>query len=174
MNCNIAYIKAVLGNVLYEEKYNIKVDMTFTAINTSDDGRYESVGDGKTSSASEDTQKEKITETTTEKANETDEETEETDYVIPYSSDRYLTNDDLMGLSSEELMYARNEIYARHGYIFNDAEIRAYFEKKPWYTGTVKSEDFSSSVFNDYEYKNVTFLKKHQDGEHTGYSAESE
>lgn len=57
-------------------------------------------------------------------------------------------------------MYARNEIYARHGYIFNDAEIRAYFEKKPWYTGTVKSEDFSSSVFNDYEYKNVTFLKK--------------
>lgn len=56
-------------------------------------------------------------------------------------------------------MYARNEIYARHGYIFNDAEIRAYFEKKPWYTGTVKSEDFSSGVFNDYEYKNVTFLK---------------
>lgn len=146
---------------MYEEKYNIKVDMTFTAINTSDDGRYESVGDEETSSASEDTQKEKIT----EKATETD---EETDYVIPYSSDRYLTNDDLVGLSSEELMYARN------GYIFNDAEIRAYFEKKPWYTGTVKSEDFSSSVFNDYEYKNVTFLKKHQDGEHTGYSAESE
>lgn len=174
MNCNIAYIKAVLGNVLYEEKYNIKVDMTFTAINTSDDGRYESVGDEETSSASEDTQKEKITETTTEKATETDEETEETDYVIPYSSDRYLTNDDLEGLSSEELMYARNEIYARHGYIFNDAEIRAYFEKKPWYTGTVKSEDFSSSVFNDYEYKNVNFLKKHQDGEHTGHSAESE
>ncbi len=150
---------------MYEEKYNIKVDMTFTAINTSDDGRYESVGDEETSSASEDTQKEKITEATTEKATETD---EETDYVIPYSSDRYLTNDDLVGLSSEELMYARN------GYIFNDAEIRAYFEKKPWYTGTVKSEDFSSSVFNDYEYKNVTFLKKHQDGEHTGYSAESE
>lgn len=159
---------------MYEEKYNIKVDMTFTAINTSDDGRYESVGDEETSSASEDTQKEKITETTTEKATETDEETEETDYVIPYSSDRYLTNDDLEGLSSEELMYARNEIYARHEYIFNDAEIRAYFEKKPWYTGTVKSDDFSSSVFNDYEYKNVTFLKKHQDGEHTGYSAESE
>lgn len=156
---------------MYEEKYNIKVDMTFTAINTSDDGRYESVGDEETSSASEDTRKEKITETTTEKVTETDEETEETeetDYVIPYSSDRYLTNDDLVGLSSEELMYAR------HGYIFNDAEIRAYFEKKPWYTGTVKSEDFSSSVFNDYEYKNVTFLKKHQDGEHTGYSAESE
>ena len=34
---------------MYEEKYNIKVDMTFTAINTSDDGRYESVGDGETS-----------------------------------------------------------------------------------------------------------------------------
>lgn len=174
MSCNIAYIKAVLSNAMYEEKYNIKVDMTFTAINTSDDGRYESVGDGEASSASEDTQKEKITETTTEKTTETDEETEETDYVIPYSSDRYLKNDDLVGLSSEELMYARNEICARHGYIFNDAEIRAYFEKKPWYTGTVKSEDFSSSVFNDYEYKNVTFLKKHQDGEHTGYSAESE
>lgn len=156
---------------MYEEKYNTKVDMTFTAINTSDDGRYESVGDGEASSASEDTQKEKITEATTEKTTETD---EETDYVIPYSSDRYLTNDDLVGLSSEELMYARNEIYARHGYIFNDAEIRAYFEKKPWYTGTVKSEDFSSSVFNDYEYKNITFLKKHQDGEHTSYSAESE
>lgn len=73
---------------MYEEKYNIKVDMTFTAINTSDDGRYESVGDEETSSASEDTQKEKITEATTEKATETD---EETDYVIPYSSDRYLT-----------------------------------------------------------------------------------
>ena len=77
-------------------------------------------------------------------------------------------------MTGTQLMYARNEIYARHGYIFNDPELRAYFEGKSWYKGTVSSENFSSSVFNTYEYKNISFLKKHQDGVDTGYSAESE
>jgi hypothetical protein len=27
----------------------------------------------------------------------------------------------------------RNEIYARHGYVFNSADLKAYFSKQPWY-----------------------------------------
>ena len=46
---------------------------------------------------------------------ETASDTGNSDYVIPDSSTRYLTNTDLTGLSEWQMRIARNEIYARHG-----------------------------------------------------------
>ena len=40
------------------------------------------------------------------------------DFIIPDSSYRKVTSKELKSLSSYELAVARNEIYARHGYIF--------------------------------------------------------
>lgn len=77
------------------------------------------------------------------------------DYVLPGSSSQYLSASDVKNLSSYQLMIARNEIYARHGRKFNDSELQAYFNGKSWYKGTVNPEDFSTSVFNDYEIKNI-------------------
>lgn len=84
------------------------------------------------------------------------------DYVLPGSSNQYLSASDVKNLSSYQLMIARNEIYARHGRKFNDSELQAYFNSKSWYKGTVNPEDFSTSVFNDYEIKNIQLIQSYE------------
>jgi hypothetical protein len=46
---------------------------------------------------------------------------------------RYLTPEELQGLSTEQLAIVRNEIYARRGRYFKDDALRAYFSQFPWY-----------------------------------------
>ena len=86
------------------------------------------------------------------------------DYILPNSNSAYLKESDLEGLTKEEIRLATNEIYARHGYIFEDQELQAYFEGKDWYQGTVKGAEFNASVFNEYELANkdliVTYAEK--------------
>lgn len=84
------------------------------------------------------------------------------DYILPESNTRYLTEEDIAGLSNEELELARNEIYARHGRMFDTDEIREYFESKSWYDGTISPEDFDYSVLSDIERANVNFLLEHE------------
>ena len=70
---------------------------------------------------------------------------------------RKLTYDDIRGLSSRELRIMRNEIYARHGYIFQDAMLRDHFMQKPWYTPQTKNVALSS-----IEQYNVLFIKSYE------------
>ncbi|QFJ54925.1 YARHG domain-containing protein [Pseudobutyrivibrio xylanivorans] len=59
---------------------------------------------------------------------------------------------------------AKNEIYARHGYIFTDPDLYDFFMGQLWYVPTVEAEDFDDSVFNEYERANlqlVSQLDKH-------------
>ena len=85
--------------------------------------------------------------------------TKKTDtYMFPNSDSAYLTDADLLGLSQEELRIAKNEIYARHGYIFQAEDLQKYFKKKSWYSPTVKGKDFDDSVFNKYEKANIEFI----------------
>ena len=75
--------------------------------------------------------------------------------VLPASDSRYYEKSELAHLNAEELIIARNEIYARHGYIFKDADLAEYFEACDWYSGTVSGSSFSDSVFNEYEKANI-------------------
>lgn len=84
------------------------------------------------------------------------------DYVIWDSNLRYLSESEVAGLSLQQLNYARNEIYARRGYIFQAQELRDYFGSKYWYYGTIPSSQFSASVFNDYEKANIELLKRYE------------
>lgn len=84
------------------------------------------------------------------------------DYILPDSDKRYLTESDLSGLSWESLTLARNEIYARHGRMFITPEISAYFNAQAWYHGTVPGNQFSESVFNEYEKANVNFILNYE------------
>ncbi|MDD6243019.1 MAG: YARHG domain-containing protein, partial [Roseburia hominis] len=59
------------------------------------------------------------------------------------------------------LRLARNEIYARHGYTFQDEELRAYFEAKPWYEATVT--DVQDTDLNEYEIANRDLIKQVED-----------
>lgn len=82
-----------------------------------------------------------------------------TEYILYESNVRYLNDQDLEGLTKEQLRYARNEIYARHGRKFKDAELQAYFDSKSWYTGTIEPDSFSESLLNEYEKANTAFIK---------------
>ena len=53
---------------------------------------------------------------------------------------------------------AKNEIYARHGYIFKDTDLNNYFLGQIWYLPEVDPKTFDASVFNEYETANLKLL----------------
>ena len=83
-------------------------------------------------------------------------------YIFYDSAIRYLSEAEVSGLSLQMLCYAKNEIYARRGYIFQSQELRDYFGSKPWYYPTVPASAFSDQVFNAYEMANIALLKKYE------------
>ena len=97
---------------------------------------------------------ETTTETTTEATTEAPTDTE-SEYVFKNSSSSYISKADLSGFTADECRIARNEIYARHGRLFDDAELQAYFNSCSWYSGYIAPADFSESVLNEYEKTNL-------------------
>lgn len=85
-------------------------------------------------------------------------EQKDNSYILPYSNYEYLTWKDLNVLSLQEVNYARNEIYARHGRQFMSNELNEYFMSKAWYKGNVRPQDFDTSIFNEYEWANIQLL----------------
>jgi|GEM_PF-6003857 len=82
------------------------------------------------------------------------------EYIIPDSDRRRITADELDGMSAYSLKLARNEIYARHGRRFADAQLQSYFDSKSWYSGTIEPDDFSEDLLNQIEKDNVKLIKK--------------
>lgn len=83
---------------------------------------------------------------------------ESSPYIFADSDSRYLSESEITLLSLQAICYAKNEIYARHGRMFQSQELTDYFNSKDWYVGTVRPENFSASVFNAYENANVQLL----------------
>lgn len=83
-------------------------------------------------------------------------------YLAPDSDSAYLTENELKGFSKNDLALMRNEIYARHGYIFRTEPFVSYFNSKSWYT---KNPSFKgdNKELNKYELYNVNLLKKLED-----------
>lgn len=81
------------------------------------------------------------------------------DYVIPDSNTRLLTKEELQGYTKEQLYYARNEIFARHGMIFGVEELDNYFSQKSWYQGTIPFDDYYNQVeMNSVEETNLSTI----------------
>lgn len=76
------------------------------------------------------------------------------DYVLYFSDSTYLTEDALEGLNKDELRIARNEIYARHGRLFDDEQLQDFFDSKSWYHGDIEPGDFNDELLNEYEIAN--------------------
>lgn len=91
-----------------------------------------------------------------------DQENDPLDFVFPYSDSMYLEVSDLQGLSAEECRIARNEIYARHGRIFQDIDLQTYFEQFDWYEGLYTADEFDESVLNKYEKANRDLIVKYE------------
>ncbi len=82
----------------------------------------------------------------------------QSDYLFP--SDRELiTESDLAGLTAEEVALIRNEIYARHGYIFQSEVYRTYFGEKDWY---IPNPNFTADSLNAIETANKDFLVQYE------------
>ena len=81
-------------------------------------------------------------------------------YILPNSSNKLITTNDLILLSAEELRIARNEIFARHGRKFSDQALQAYFDSQEWYTGIYEPNQFSEDMLNDIEKQNIQIIKE--------------
>lgn len=76
-------------------------------------------------------------------------------YILEGSDVRYISESELAGMSEEQLRYARNEIYARHGRRFDDAGLQSYFDSKDWYNGTIAPENFDETSLSEVEKANL-------------------
>lgn len=94
---------------------------------------------------------------------EEEDETEESEYILSQSNSEYLDESDVQGMTAQQLNYAKNEIYARHGRRFDSPELQNYFNSKSWYIGKYDPKDFdanySSSMLSDVEKRNAEFLR---------------
>ena len=77
-------------------------------------------------------------------------------YIIPDSNTRYLTEAELWGYTREALRYIRNELLARHGYIFGDNKFGRYFDTKVWY----KEGGYENAILTSLEWDNINLIRK--------------
>ncbi|MED4050383.1 TcaA 3rd/4th domain-containing protein [Priestia megaterium] len=80
-------------------------------------------------------------------------------FILPGSDSYKLSYSDISSLNSGELRLARNEIYARHGYVFKSKDLQAYFYGKSWYT---PDSLFRDSYLSSVEKYNVDFIKSYE------------
>lgn len=85
------------------------------------------------------------------------------EYVIPVSSIMALNEDMLLDYSDNDLRIAKNEIYARHGRMFDNTYLQSYFNSCSWYEGTIEPSDFSESTLSQLEVDNLKVLTARKD-----------
>lgn len=87
-----------------------------------------------------------------------EEESSDSDYLFD-SDTRYITERDLRYCSQDKIALIRNEIYARHGYIFQREPYKSYFAAKSWY---IPNPDFSEALFNSIEKYNKDYIVEYE------------
>jgi hypothetical protein len=78
---------------------------------------------------------------------------------FPQSSQRLLKVKDVENLMKEDLMFMRNEIFARHGYCFKKKDLRQQFEMQDWY---VPNTVDIKGLLTDIEKKNIELIKRYE------------
>lgn len=79
--------------------------------------------------------------------------------TYPQSSTKKLTEADVENLRPADLRIMRNEIYARHGYNFQLADMRKHFDEKDWYMAV--SQDVTDNL-TETERKNAALIKRYE------------
>lgn len=79
-------------------------------------------------------------------------------FIFSNSGYSYLTKSQVASLSNYQLGIARNEIYARHGYIFSTAKYRNYFNSQSWYSPIT-----TNVTLSNVETYNVDLIKAEED-----------
>ena len=85
---------------------------------------------------------------------------EDTTGMIFPDADVRLKDADLEGMSKNELKSALYEIYARHGYIFQNEDTQEQFEEYSWYEPTIDADDWDGEEeLSSVELANEKLLK---------------
>lgn len=79
--------------------------------------------------------------------------------MIENSSNVYLSDSDVYWMTPDQLRFAINEIYARHGRLFKDEILQEWFNEQEWYQGWISPEDFDESVLSELEKANIQILQ---------------
>lgn len=72
----------------------------------------------------------------------------------------YIEEEDFKDYPPLLLHILKNEIYARHGYIFRNEDLNNYFRGMIWYTPQYESAEFDAGVFNEIEVYNLDILAR--------------
>lgn len=84
-------------------------------------------------------------------------------FVFADSSERYLSPEELIGLSAEMLGFARNEIFARNGNLFRKDKYIQHFSAYDWYNSIPnKRYDIDLEELNPYERANVVLIQERE------------
>ena len=75
------------------------------------------------------------------------------------SDEIYLDDFDIQNMSKEELNYAYNEIFARHGQDFKNSKYKEYFSNICWYS-PIENKNVTLDELSEIEKYNVKFLKE--------------
>ena len=78
-----------------------------------------------------------------------------------------ITEETLGSLFAEDLRVLRNEVYARHGRVFKDAKLQAYFEAQPWYKA---DPNFKDDQLNEIESGNLSKIKEAEESATSKFS----
>jgi hypothetical protein len=82
---------------------------------------------------------------------------------FPDSSRRFLSADEVSFLSKAELWRARNEIYARKGYIFTSDQGRRFMQALgSYYSGVSTNMEYIEGTFNAFEKANVKLIQQYE------------
>ena len=79
--------------------------------------------------------------------------------VYPEASTRRLTNSDVNYLTKYQLKIMRNEIFARHGYIFQTTDMRNYFSDQSWYNPRFSNVN---NLLSNTEKQNIELIKRYE------------
>lgn len=74
-----------------------------------------------------------------------------------FASERILTSNEIANIDKYELKLIKNEIFARYGYIFKTAEMKAYFESQPWYQ---PKHDDVTMFLSEIEKRNIKLINE--------------
>jgi tetratricopeptide (TPR) repeat protein len=93
----------------------------------------------------------------------------------PWTSQRLVTKEDIRNLSSQDLVLMRNEIYARHGWVFNRKDLREYFNKQAWYhpkgllSNRADANRLAAAEMSPLERQNVQIILRYEKSHHTNH-----
>lgn len=81
---------------------------------------------------------------------------------VPLYMTQLISEADLRGKSQWELDLMRNEIFARHGRLFDRPDLQAHFDTLPWYHGRIPPDRFRLESLTPIERANANLIARYQ------------